>query len=190
MQNEKIVIVVPYITGEWNKVDKLSRLLVKRAGVPCKVHCIEDTKGEGWIGIHNRMAKELDWDWYLYCPSDYFPGRDYLKIALKMAHEHNKLMVGFNDGKWHGTNATAGLVHKDLIPKLYQGTLLYTGYQHHGSDPDITEKAMLLDEFIYAPEALLVEIDYTKDFIPSKKRLNQDDFKLFMKRMSNGFPKE
>jgi hypothetical protein len=186
----KILIVVPYV-GEYNSdLEQLRKLLIKRAGVEGVEVLMINGEDLGWIGTHNKVAKEKIWDWYIYCPSDYFPGRDYIKIALDMATKHNKLMVGFNDGKWHGKNATAGMVHKDLIPMLYNGTLLYPGYKHHGSDPDISEKAMLLNEFIYAPEALLVEIDYTKDFISSSKRLNKADVDLFMKRRVLKFPRD
>ena len=185
----KVVIVVPYVSQDGMGVPKLAKLLKKRAGVPVEIYTVN---GEelGWIGTHNKMAKELDFDWYIYCPSDYFPGRDFVKKALEVASSTKKKLIGLNDGKWHGSNATAGMVSKDLIPMLYRGTLFYPGYKHHGSDPDITEKAMLLNEYAYAPEALLVEIDYEKDFISSKDRLNQADVRLFMKRRANKFPRD
>ena len=190
MQTEKIVIVVPYITDTKDNIRELIPLLEKRAGVPVKVIPYEDTNRVGWVKLHNALSVSLDYDWYVYCPSDYFPGRDFIKIALETAKKYNKLMVGFNDGKWFGKNATAGIVNKKLIPKLYSGTIFYPKYEHHGADPDLTEKAMLLNEYVYAPEALLVEIDYKKDFIDSNVRLNRRDVELYLKRKEQGFPNE
>jgi hypothetical protein len=180
----KIVIVVPYTTESKEYIDKLRLLLDVRAGVDVTVYTVEDRYREGWIKLHNRLCKELDYDWYIYCPCDYFPGRCFVRIALEIAKRDNKLMVGFNDGKWFGKNATAGMVHKDLIKLVYRDTIFYPGYQHHGADPDLTEKAILMNEFVYAPEAILVEIDYTKDF---EQRTNPNDMDLFIRRRANKF---
>jgi len=187
MEN-KIVIVVPYIRNDEDFIEQQRKLLIKRAGVEVSVYPIKDTQGLGWIGIHNNMAKELDYDWYVYCADDYFPGRDYITKALETAHKTKKRLIGFNDGKWDGKNATAGMIHKSLIPLMYGGPLLWPGYIHHGSDPDLTEKAIIMNEYAYSPEAILIEIDYNKDFIPSNKRLNKKDVELFLQRRELRFP--
>ena len=186
-KQRKILVVVPYYKEEI-RAQKLKDLLIRRAGIPCDVLLVDDRiKKQGWIGIHNELVKTQDYDWYVYCPDDYFPGRLFLKIALDTVLAHGKRLVGFNDGKWHGANATAGMIHSSLIPEMYGNyDIFYNKYKHHGADPDLTEKAILMDEYVYAPTALLIEIDYEKDFV---KKTNPDDFALFLKRREKGFPK-
>ena len=183
-----VVVVIPYVVGDLEQALRTKKIMEVRAGVPCEVIIVEDTNHIGWVAVHNQMARELHYDFYLYSCSDYFPGRDYLKIALDYAKKSNKMLVGFNDGKWHGRSATAGLIHKDLIPKLYQSnTLFYTGYKMYGADPDLTGRAKVLQEFVYAPEALLLEIDYTKDFRP-KRTSYPEDSTLYYQREKLNFP--
>lgn len=173
-QDENIVVVIPYIWEE-KEVTKLKKLLSKRAGMSCDIHLIEDKERSGWVSVQNDMAGKLDYDWYVYTSQDYFPGRNWLSIAIDTAKHTGKRLIGFNDGKWFGKYATAGLVYKNLIPELYStGTLLNPNYFMHGSDPDITERAKKLNEYAYASEALLVEIDYYKDIRGGTKFCEQD----------------
>jgi len=185
---EKIVIGIPYGPNEYELACKTKRIMEIRAKVPCEVVIQEDVDRIGWVAMHNKMVQELDFDWYLYSCADYFPCRGYLKIALDAAKEHNKKFIGLNDGKWNGNNATVGLIHKSLIPKLYSTrTLFLPQYKFHGADPDITNRAKRLGEFLYVPEAVLMEIDYEKDF-KNSSRLNPDDVALYKLRESKKFP--
>lgn len=185
---ERVVVVIPYRFESVDSVSKVTKLMEKRAGVPCEVIAVEDVDGIGWVAMHNKMAKELKFLWYVFTAFDYFPGRQYLKIALAKAKETGKLAVGFNDGKWGNSNITAGLIHTDLIPKLYSsGNLFNENYLKHGADPDLFGRVKALNAYAYAPEALLVEIDYLKDF-QNSSRLNPPDFSLYKKREKMGFP--
>lgn len=186
--NEKVVIVLPYAKGNGERAEKIKRVMEIRAKIPCEVIPVEDLEGIGWVAIHNKMAKELDYTWYLYGCDDYFPSRGYLKVALEAAKKQKKHFVGFNDGKWEGSNFTTGLIHKSLIPRLYStGTLFAPIYHFHGADPDLTARGKLLKETIYVPEAVLMEIDYEKDFKGSS-RLNQEDVKTYQRRKKARFP--
>lgn len=89
-------------------------------------------------------------------------------------------------GKWFGKNATAGMIHKSLIPEMYGEPLFYPSYDHHGADPDLTEKATLMKEYVYCPEAIFMEVDYNKDFRTTSYPV---DMQLYHKRKSKGFPK-
>ena len=184
--NDKVVVVLPYIKDK-ERVDRLGKLIKKRAGIEnIEVYSIQDTLGLGWIGIHNRLSKQLEYDWYVYGCDDYFPSRDFIKMAIEHAYKVEKRLIGFNDGKWFGKNATSGMVHKSLLPQLYgNNDLFYKRYKHHGADPDLTEKCILMNEYSYCPEAVFIEVDYEKDF---NKTTRQDDMDLFLKRREKKFP--
>jgi hypothetical protein len=181
----KIVVVIPCYGILKEQQDKVKKIYEVRAGIECTIYMIEDTNKEGWVSIHNRMSKELEWDWYVYSAQDYYPGRQYLKIALESAIKHNKKHIAFNDGKWFGENATAGLVHKDLIQKIPYKTLFYRGYFMHGADPELTAITKKLNEFHYEPLALCVEVDYNKDIEGSKRY--PEDSKLYRLRAETNF---
>jgi hypothetical protein len=184
MEEPVIVVGIPYTNESSLEVRKVQKLYEKRAGLPCQVVCTPDINRIGWVAMHNLISRTYKWDWYVYSAIDYFPGREWLKLALKKAETTGKTLIGFNDGKWRGSNATAGLVHKSVVVKY--GCLFPDVYKSHGADPELTEKCQRDGLFAYEPEALLVEIDYEKDFI---SKTNKDDYNMYLKRKQEGFPK-
>jgi hypothetical protein len=186
----KIVVVIPYTTESDDFVYKVIKLHKDRAGIKCDVYAVKDDKRLGGFAIQNEMAKKLRYDYYCYSWIDYFPAVNYLKNAIEAMIEHKKGLCGFNDGKWNGNNATAGVIHKSLLKTNYKDSnLFYTGYRQHFADPDLTAVAKKRNQYVYEPSAILMEIDYDKD-IKSSEHLNKDDYKLYVERLKRGFPKE
>lgn len=181
----KVVIGLPYVRGEEEMVELIIPLLKARAGIPVEIVTKLDENMIGWFKMHTQMIKEIDCEWYVLGLTDYFPGRQFIKMALERAISANKRYVGFNDGKWFGTNATSGIIKKELVPKIYGGPLFYPEYKSHGADPDLFARANILNEFVYCPEAVYMEIDYTKDL---RKTTNPEDMGLYKARRDEGFP--
>jgi hypothetical protein len=185
-------VIIPSKKGNKEQGERCAKMVRLRAGDNINVTAlvVEDLNNEHFFGILNRVEKTLrgKYDWLVYCPDDYFPGRDFLSIALHEAKNHNKLFVCFNDGKWHGNNATAGMIHFSIVPNIYDSkTLFHTAYKSHGADPDLTARMKQMGQFLYVPTALLVEVDYHKDLKNLKS--NPEDIKLYWQRHSEGFPK-
>ena len=79
------------------------------------------------------------------------------------------------------------MVHTSLYGKLYEGGhLFHPGYERHGADPDLTERAKELNEYVYAVEALLVEVDYEKN-LGRGEDLHRPDLEFYIKRREEGF---
>ena len=182
----KTLVIIPYPSFLKDDVDKVKRLYKARAGADCDVLMI-DSKGKGWVQVQNEtvQANFEGYTHFVYTCMDYFPGRDYLALALMAMTEFKAGLVGFNDGKWHGKNATAGLVSKEFILNNYPSkTMFHTGYKFHGADPDLTECAMRKNKYVYCPAAVMIEVDYEKDFRSNKMDIDQ---KLYYAREHRGF---
>jgi len=138
------------------------------------------------VAVHNQEFRRLSNPYYLYSCADYFPGRNYLRIAWEAMQEHNAYLVGFNDGKWRGGIATVGLVRREWAEQNYGGDLFFPGYKCHGADDELTNLAMRDGVYHYEPDAVLVEVDYEKDF----KASNPADGKLYRDRGYGKYLKE
>jgi len=174
-----IVIVIPYRKGSKELAEKVAKIHKSRAGMPCKIYIIEDVDAVGWVSLINKAFRELEFDYFVYSCDDYFPGRDYLKLAYDMMVKEKVGLVAFNDGKWHGRIATAALVSKEFAQSIYGDAIFYTGYKQSYGDTELTEWAMNKKQFAYCPEAVLMEIDYLKE---SKPHVNEEDKKRYGER--------
>lgn len=183
----RIVIVCPYLNEPETDVVKVKRILEKRAGMPVQVHMIKDKNRIGPFALHNKAFKTLDFDYYVYTCMDTFPGREYIRIAYETISKNDMGVLAFNSGKWFGRNAAVGMVSKKYINEFQNGILFYPKYRHHGADPELSERAMRVNKFIYEPRAILIEVDYEKDF--GVKR-HPADSALFMKRRQERFPND
>lgn len=178
-----IVVVIPYVDAA--QAAKAKHVHELRAGIQCRVITVQDKDGEGWATIHTRMSKELDYSYYVYSSSDYFPCRKYLHKAYSLLKKTGKHMLGFNDGKWEGENATAGMLERTFLQSNYRdGGLFYPGYTQYGADPDLTAVAKAKDEYVYDPSIVLMEIDYYK----KGGSTTRESRRLYKSRMRKGFP--
>jgi glycosyltransferase involved in cell wall biosynthesis/predicted nucleic acid-binding Zn-ribbon protein len=183
-----IAIVMPSIRTA--KALDTARLLIRRAGIGATVLVVEDTLRQGFIRTLNDTAARLDVKYVVYLAEDSFPGVDWLKLAYSKLEETGKGLLAFNCGKWRGRIAAFGMVRMDWAKKLYGGPILYPEYKSHRADNEITAIARATDEFVYYPEALLVENDPGKAFRKSEgdaSNFHVADKKLFISRFNQGF---
>lgn len=182
-----IIVVIPYKDEPLDMIMKAERIHRDRAGVPVTVHMIHDVDGIGPFAIHNRAFRDIPCDFYIYSAVDTFPGRLYAKIAYETIQKTRKGVLAFNSGKWFGQNASVGMVRSSYIKDKQNGILFYPKYKHHGGDPELSERAMKFNQFVYEPLALLIEVDYEKDY---RIGLHPADQKLFNDRKAIGFPED
>jgi len=173
-----IAVVIVHRKGS-KLAEKAKKIHEIRAGMDCKVYAIEDTNQEGWVQVMNKAFRELDFTHFVYSCDDYFPGRDYLKIAWNHMEKTGKRLVAFNDGKWHGHLATAGLVERRFVESIYKDGLFYTEYKMSYGDTELTDWAIHLDQYTYCPDAVLMEVDYEKE---TKPHTNIEDKRTYNSR--------
>ncbi|GHA84435.1 hypothetical protein GCM10007159_01880 [Modicisalibacter luteus] len=177
-----IVVLMPTIDTE--KGLATARILKKRAGTDCNIILLHDTVRQGFIKTINDAFKYIETKYIVYLAEDAFPGRNWLRYAYQTLEKSGKGLLAFNDGKWNGLIASFGMVRRDWIIKLYNGSLFYSGYQSHAADDELTILARANGEHIYSPEATLIEVDPEKDFVG---KANRQDRLLLQERFFTGF---
>lgn len=178
----KIIVAIPYIAEDKQLALSNARKCRDLAGINCYVTTIEDTEKIGWVNMHNKMIESINFDYYCYSAADYEPEQDYLLLAINKLEETGKGLCGFNDGKWDGKIATAGVLTRDYYETY---GLFHNGYHSHGADDEITQKALFHDEYVYEPYAVLKEMEYRKK--KEFKNYGKDDTELYESRRRNGF---
>jgi hypothetical protein len=187
--NDRILVVIPTLDVE--KGEKAARIIKMRAGVNCQVLVVEDVDKKGWVTIHNDTVKQWwdKFDYYVYGCDDYYPARNFLKQAYLTITDKGCGLLGFNDGKWNGNNATVGMVAKRCIHEFYGGrNIFYEGYNMYAADPDLTARAKKLNRYYYDKDAIYMEVDYDKDVRTIEFDNDNKDHQLFIKRREEGFP--
>ena len=181
----KIVVLIPTRQTELDLALKAAQIQKERAGIHCEVKILVDSEQKGWVHSINRGFEENPgYDYYVYSCTDYFPGRRWLQIGMQTLIKDKKGLLAFNDGKWFGRIATAGIVSKEFIAKTYKDKLLPDCYKNHYADTEISIVAEEMNELCYNPNAVLVEVDYDgKDTRP----VNVKDRNLFNERLKTGF---
>lgn len=185
---EGVAIVMPSI--DTATALATARLLVRRAGLKTTVFVVEDTLRQGFIRTLNATAARLEVKYVVYLAEDAFPGADWLKLAHARLEDSGKGLLAFNCGKWHGRIAAFGMVRKAWVETLYGGPVLYPAYRSHRADNEVTVIARATDQFVYAPECVLTEIDARKAFRTSEAEagnFTEDDKRLFIRRFDAAF---
>jgi len=181
---KSIAILIPTREAEKELAYKTAEVMEFRAGIPCKAYVLVDKDLTGWQKTINRAVQEIDADYYVYSCADYYPGKDYLKRAYQMLQDKGGSgLVAFNDGKWDGAIATAGLIDKEYLKTLYGGPLLFPEYINHYGDTELTIFAIADEKYYYCSNALLIEVEY-KD---ARHKVNIKDKILFNSRKKKGF---
>jgi hypothetical protein len=154
------------------------------------VFVVEDTLRQGFIRTLNATAARLEVRYVVYLAEDAFPGVDWLKLAHDQLEHSGKGLLAFNCGKWHGRVAAFGMVRAAWVETLYGGPVLYPAYRSHRADNELTVIARATDQFVYAPECVLTEIDARKAFRSSEAEagnFTEDDKRLFIRRFDTAF---
>lgn len=137
----------------------------------------------GFVALVNAAFRTSSSPWFCYVAQDAFPGRQWLSIALAALEKKGGVLASFNDGKWHGHLAAFGLARRDWATKLYDGDFFFPGYGRHYADVELTVLALQEQGLVYAPESVLVEVDWEKD----GKAVSSDDKALYLKRAKERF---
>lgn len=178
----EVIVIMPCIDA--NKGLQAARVLRNRAGMECKILVVMDSLRQGFIKTFNQAASRVKADFIVYCAQDAIAGKDWLKNSHNSLIKNQKSLLAFNDGKWHGRIASFGMIRSEWIKNIYPpGNYLFGGYNSHKADNEITVIARALDQFIYEPNSVLMEVDFGKDFGGS----NSDDNKLFDERFRDLF---
>ena len=187
-QDSDTAIVVPISADREEETMKTVNILLDRAKTDCKVCLVIEEKGwSGWVAAHNWAFKNIPCKYYCYSCGDYYPSRRFLLLAKKEIEDFGIKLVAFNDGKWYGAIATAGLVDVEWAKQNYNGELFYPGYKHHYADTELSMHAINQGLMAYNPDAVLMEIDY-EDKFKGSGFIYQPDNHLF-KRRCNEFRK-
>lgn len=173
---KKVVVIMP--TTDVEKAKSTAKQLSSRAGTEHEMLIVEDVDRSGFIRTFNSTAKRNPADYYVYVAQDAFGGRNWLKIAVDKAKETNAGLIAFNDGKWNGLLASFGMISHEWGIKNYGGELMFSGYNSHYADTELTALAMDDKKYVYCPDAVLIEVDPDKE----EKKVNKIDRKLFMSR--------
>jgi len=105
-----------------------------------------------------------------------------LSLALE-ALGSERVLLGFNDGKWSGALAGFGLAQRAWAQGNYAGAFFYPKYQRHYADAELTLHALQSGRYAYEPNSLLVEVDWQKD----QSQVDSVDRQLFLERKASGF---
>jgi len=202
MPSNNITILIPVIRPE--KAERCIAAIKQNAGIDVsqfRVIAWVDTERVGcpWM-IKCMTAYALAnerWPWVCFLGDDTIPGKDFLKIALAYAamFPDGWGMVGFND-QLHvgGYPATHWLAHKKLLPFL-GGEFFSTEYIHCYCDRELTDRAMGLDRYIWADQAMVFHDhpiinkqpltgDYKRVYSPTVK---MKDFETYHRRKRKGW---
>lgn len=170
----------------------LARLAAKaiheRAGVNIDVLIVADSKSLGFIKIINLVAEKYAGDLLLYCAQDAFPGINFLRYAqIYLSNKPSVSLLALNDGKWFGHIASFGLVKLSWTRAIYGVGVFHSGYHSHGADVELSEIARAQDCLGFCPDALLIEVDYSKG---RRWKSNESDMRLLELRRSQKYPRQ
>jgi hypothetical protein len=183
---DEVTVIMPSINRR--RALATARHLAHRAGMPVRIVVVLDRKRRGFVDTLNRTARRIQARFLVYLAEDAVAGEDWLKTAHARLEDSGKGLLAFNCGKWHGRIAAFGMVRSDWVRELYGGQILYSGYRAHRADNELTAIARATDQFVYCPEAVLLEND------PGKLVLDQGveqshaaDRRLFRQRYGKAF---
>lgn len=178
--DSRVLVGIPISKDREAESEKVAKVHLARAGMDCEVILIIQEDGwDGWVELHNWAARNLDFDHYVFSCGDYFPSRDYLRVAYDLMIQTGHKLIAFNDGKWDGFIATAGLIERKWMETNYEGDLFYPGYKKHYADTELSMIALGQEVIGYCPDAVLIEIDYGKF---EKGYIHKIDQLLFLAR--------
>lgn len=175
------LIIMP--TTDLEMATRCANLMASRAGAEGTLLILMDTEKAGFVALVNRLFKLSRSEFFGYVAQDAFPGRGWLKIAMRSLASSGAGLLAFNDGKWFGLLAGFGLTRRSWAADLYGGDLFYPRYCQHYADAELTLIAKSDGKFCYNANSVLVEVDWDKD----QKPVNREDKALFYARAAQFF---
>jgi glycosyltransferase involved in cell wall biosynthesis len=181
-----VTVIMPAINQQ--RALATARHLAHRAGMPVRIVVVLDSKRRGFVDTLNRTARRIRAGYVVYLAEDAVAGWHWLKTAHLELEESGKGLLAFNCGKWHGRIAAFGMIRTSWVRKLYGGQVLHGGYQAHRADNELTAIARATDQFVYCPEAVLIENDPGKLVLDQGvEQSHKADRRLFRQRYAAGF---
>lgn len=165
---------------------RVGELAAARASAQGLVLGVHDVARQGFVAISNQVFASSRSAWFGYMAQDAMAGRDWMGLALQALHRQRGVLLGFNDGKWHGALASFGLASRAWAIGNYkpeQGGLFHAGYARHFADAELTVLALHAKGFVYEPNSVLMEVDWAKD----AKAVDTHDRALYRQRAREGF---
>jgi len=175
-----VLVVMPFTQAD--HAQRAADLMSKRADAPGLILAILDSEGEGFVALVNRAFAKSQSAYFAYVAQDGFAGRSWLKLGLS-ALGSDKVLFGFNDGKWAGALAGFGLARRTWAEKNYGGAFFHSAYQRHFADAELTLLALQEGKYAYDPNSVLIEVDWHKD----DAVVHESDRSVFLQRKDQGF---
>jgi hypothetical protein len=139
---------------------------------------VNDAIRQGFIKTLNQTAALIDPAFVAYVAQDALAGVGWLRIACERTSAENKSLCGFNDGVFGGRIAQFGLARMAFTSAHYgPGNVFFPGYHTHRADDELTLLASAHDQYVYAQNALLMEVEYRL-----RRAENRPDVELFERR--------
>jgi hypothetical protein len=144
---------------------------------------VMDTPRSGFVKVLNQCFRASRSPWLGYLAQDAFAGRDWMALALQALQAQSGGLLGFNDGKWHGQLASFGLASREWVNGVYGGDFFFPGYRSHFADAELTLVARQQGCYVYEPDSVLLEVDWTKE----QGQVDFADRNLFKARAMQGY---
>lgn len=144
---------------------------------------VHDEQRNGLVSTVNKAYQAIQAPFYAFVAQDVFAGQDWLSIAYECLQNERTGLFGFNDGRLGGSHASFGLVRRTWAESIYGRHLFFPGYQTHACDTELTLVAKQQQAYSSDPAAILLEVDYFKDYATS----SYPDVRLYRERKRKGF---
>lgn len=177
-----ILVIMPHINEEL--ATKTASIMKARAGINCKILLVEDKKRQGFVKTVNHVTRNNKADLYVYTAQDAFVNRGWLYEAILEQAKYGAGLVAFNDGKWNGQMAQFGMMTREFAEANFNGGVFPDCYNANYCDVEISQVAKQQGRYAWAQKAIMMEIDYVKDF---KGKVNLEDKALYNERKKTGF---
>jgi hypothetical protein len=152
--------------------------MARFAGMPMRMVIVNDVIRQGFIKTVNAVSNHLKPEYLAYVAQDALAGKNWLAKAYKKMTTENKSVCAFNEGRFLGNLAQFGLVKVAFTAQQYgDHNVFYDQYIKHRADDELTLLAKLNDEFVFAKDALLMEVDYSL-----QKAIYEPDLDLYKRR--------
>lgn len=179
-RNPDVLVIMPHINEE--QAQKTAKILKARSGVEAKLLLVEDKNRNGFVKVVNDVVKNIKAELYVYTAQDVFVSKNWLYEALIAQARYGAWVTAFNDGKWGGAMAQFGMVTREWVDTM--GWLFPPCYKASYCDVEISQIAKQMNKYGFAEKAIMMEIDYDKDFIG---KVNKEDKALYNERKKTGF---
>lgn len=163
--------------------ERAAQLACSRARTDGLLVAVLDAQRQGFVSVLNQVFRASQSPWLGYMAQDAFAGRDWMALALDALKARSGGLLGFNDGKWHGQLASFGLASREWVQSVYGGDFFFAGYRSHFADAELTLVARQQGRYVYEPESVLLEVDWSKE----QSGVHAPDRSLFRARAMQGY---